>query len=134
MASGQSVDIGLSGGGIDSTVSVKAFGKGVTVQPGVVLDKSTLSGQPAIRVTIAVAAQTTPSLASFIVTKGSNVLAMTGFMVIVPPTPVITAVQDAESARASIVPGEWVAIYGSNLGPLCPVITPTSTLQASSIR
>ena len=114
--SGQSVDIGLSGGGIDNTVSVKAFGKGVTVQPGVVVDKSTLSGQPIIRVTTWGLAQTTPSLASFIVTKGSErALAMTGFLVIVPPTPVITAVQDAESARASIVPGEWVAIYGSNL-------------------
>ena len=40
---------------------------------------------------------------------------MTGFLVIVPPTPVISAVQDAESARTTIVPGEWVAIYGSNL-------------------
>jgi hypothetical protein len=113
--SGQSVDIGLSGGGIDSTITVKAFGKGVTVQPGVVVDHATLSGQPIIRVTIAVAAQTAPSLASFIVTKGSNVLAMTGFLVIVPPTPVVTSVQDAESGRASIVPGEWVAIYGSSL-------------------
>jgi uncharacterized protein (TIGR03437 family) len=29
--------------------------------------------------------------------------------------PVITNVQDAESARTSVVPGEWAAIYGSNL-------------------
>jgi uncharacterized protein (TIGR03437 family) len=29
--------------------------------------------------------------------------------------PVISGVQDAESARTSIVPGEWVAIYGQNL-------------------
>ncbi len=115
MPSGQSVDIGLSGGGIDSSISVQAFGKGVTLQPGLVVDHATLGGQPIIRVTIAVAAQTTSSLASFIVTKGSNVLAMTGFLVIVPPTPVVTSVQDAESARASIVPGSWVAIYGSNL-------------------
>jgi uncharacterized protein (TIGR03437 family) len=30
--------------------------------------------------------------------------------------PVISNVQDAESARATVVPGEWVAIYGSNFG------------------
>ncbi len=33
-----------------------------------------------------------------------------------PSGPVISAVQDAESSRASVVPGEWVAIYGANLG------------------
>ena len=31
-------------------------------------------------------------------------------------TPTISSVQDAESARASIVSGQWVAIYGSGLG------------------
>jgi uncharacterized protein (TIGR03437 family) len=113
--SGQSVDIGLSGGGIDNTISVKAFGPGITVHPAVATDLVTVNGQPVIRVTLDVDAQTSPTLASFIVTKGSNVLAMTGFMVIVPPTPTISAVQDAESSLTTIVPGEWVAIYGSGL-------------------
>lgn len=31
------------------------------------------------------------------------------------PTPVISAVTDAASARASLVPGQWVAIYGQKL-------------------
>jgi uncharacterized protein (TIGR03437 family) len=32
-----------------------------------------------------------------------------------PVGPVISAVQDAASARAPVVPGSWVAIYGANL-------------------
>jgi uncharacterized protein (TIGR03437 family) len=32
-----------------------------------------------------------------------------------PIGPVISNVQDAESARTSVVPGEWAAIYGANL-------------------
>jgi uncharacterized protein (TIGR03437 family) len=31
--------------------------------------------------------------------------------------PTIANVQDAESARTTVVPGEWVAIYGQNLAP-----------------
>jgi uncharacterized protein (TIGR03437 family) len=32
-----------------------------------------------------------------------------------PSGPVISAVQDAESARTTVVPGSWVAIYGANM-------------------
>ena len=32
-----------------------------------------------------------------------------------PTGPVISSVQDAESSRTSVVPGEWVALYGANL-------------------
>jgi uncharacterized protein (TIGR03437 family) len=32
-----------------------------------------------------------------------------------PTGPVISAVQDAESAQKTVVPGQWVAIYGDNL-------------------
>lgn len=32
-----------------------------------------------------------------------------------PSGPVISAVQDAESSRTTVVPGSWVAIYGANL-------------------
>lgn len=113
--SGQSVDIGLATGGIDGSISVRGFGAGLTVHPGVVTDPGVVNGQPIVRVTIDLAPVTAPTLASFIVTKGSSVLAMTGFLVIVPPTPTISAVQDAESSLPTIVPGEWVAIYGSDL-------------------
>ena len=36
---------------------------------------------------------------------------------VVPPTPIISSVQDSQSARKSIVGGSWIAIYGSNLAP-----------------
>jgi uncharacterized protein (TIGR03437 family) len=32
-----------------------------------------------------------------------------------PAAPLISSVQDAESAQTSVVPGQWVAIYGANL-------------------
>ena len=119
--SGQSVDICLIGGGIDGTVTVTALGQGISVQPGSVRVDPTLTfggslaGLPLVRLTLNIAAHQAPTLASLIVTKGTNVLAMSGQLILVPPTPVVSGVQDAESARTTIVPGEWVAIYGSNL-------------------
>ncbi|HVW84578.1 MAG TPA: matrixin family metalloprotease [Bryobacteraceae bacterium] len=119
--SGQSVDFALVGGGIDGTISVAAFGKGVSVHPGSVRVDSgvkfggSLAGQPLVRFTLDIAPLATSTVASLIITKGSSTLAMSGALVIVPPTPVISSVQDAESVRTTIVPGEWVAIYGSNL-------------------
>jgi uncharacterized protein (TIGR03437 family) len=53
--------------------------------------------------------------------EGGTSQADTGvFMYREPPPnqifgPVISSVQDAESARATVVPGSWVAIYGANL-------------------
>jgi len=37
---------------------------------------------------------------------------------VAPTGPAISNVQDAASARTSVVPGEWVAIYGSNFGTI----------------
>jgi uncharacterized protein (TIGR03437 family) len=119
--SGQSIDIALIGGGIDGTVAIQALGQGVSVQPGSVrVDSSVsfggiLTGMPLVRVTLNLTSRQTSTLASLIITKGQSTIALSGVAVIVPPTPVISSVNDAESARTSIVPGEWVAIYGSNL-------------------
>jgi uncharacterized protein (TIGR03437 family) len=126
--SGQMVDIGLAGGGMDATISVQAIGPGVTVQPGTVrLDKSTIGGMQIVRVTLNVAARQTPSLASLIVTKGSSVLAMSGVLVLVPPTPKFTAAgvvcaasYKGPTAAGGVSPGGIYSIYdttNNSLGP-----------------
>jgi hypothetical protein len=74
-------------------------------------------GSVLLRATDTVPAQSRITLASLWITKGGNPIAFTGGLVLVPPTPTISNVQDAESARTSIVPGEWTAIYGANLAP-----------------
>jgi uncharacterized protein (TIGR03437 family) len=126
VASGRAIDVALVGGGIDSTVSVQALGGGVTVRPGTVR-ADTFNGQAMARFTIDIAARTTPSLASFFVTKGTSVLAMSGVLVIVPPTPTFTAASVVSAAsykgpngNGGVSPGGIYSIYdtaSNSLGP-----------------
>ena len=128
--SGQSVDIGLLGAGIDGTASISVIGQGVTLQAGSIrVDaKETfggpLTGLPMVRATLIVAAHTKPSLVSLIVTKGTNVLAMSGQLVIVPPTPTFTSNSFVNAAsylgNGVVSPGGISSIYDSannSLGP-----------------
>jgi uncharacterized protein (TIGR03437 family) len=126
VASGRAIDVALVGGGIDSTVSVQALGGGVTVRPGTV-HADTFNGQVMARFTVDIAARSTPSLASFFVTKGTSVLAMSGVLVIVPPTPTFTAASVVSAASykgpngsGGVSPGGIYSIYdtvGNSLGP-----------------
>jgi uncharacterized protein (TIGR03437 family) len=128
--SGGSVDVGLIGGGIDGTISVTAIGQGITVKAGSIrVDTSvtfsgSLANQPLVRVTLNIAAHSTPSLASLIVTKGSNVLAMSGQLILVPPTPTFTAnaVVNAASylGNGTVSPGGISSIYDSKTNSLGP--------------
>lgn len=128
VASGQTVDLFLIGGGIDGTASIKVLGKGITIQKvavdGSVKFGGSLSGQPFIRVTVNVAAQTTPSLASLIVTKGQDAFAITGAFVLVPPTPTFTSasvVNAASYAGTGVVsPGGISSIYDTATNSLGP--------------
>jgi uncharacterized protein (TIGR03437 family) len=127
--SGQSVDIGLTGGGIDQTVSIQAIGQGVSVHPGSVRadPRVTFGGQPLVRVTLDIAARQNLGLASLIISKGTSVLANSGLVVIVPPTPTFTpnAVVSAASykgptANGGVSPGGIYSIYdtvNNSLGP-----------------
>ncbi len=132
--SGQSVDLVLIGAGFDASLGPSNFafyGLGVPVQPvSVRVDKSeTLNGFSALRVTLNVAATTTPSLASFIVTSGSNKLSFSGALVIVPPTPTTNSKSVVSSAsglgngtgNGAVSPGGMYTIYDlpilPNLGP-----------------
>ena len=128
VATGQTVDLFLIGGGVDGSVAVKALGKGITVQkvavdPNVKFGGS-LAGQPFVRVTVNLAAQTVPSFASLIVTKGQDTFAISGGFVLVPPTPVFTAAAVVNAASYTgtgvVSPGGISSIYdtaSNSLGP-----------------
>ncbi len=128
--SGQSVDIGLIGGGIDGTVSVAVIGQGVTLKAGSVHVDSTetfggsLAGSPLVRATLNIAAHAKPTLVSLIVTKGTNVLAMSGQLILVPATPTFTANSIVNAAsyvgNGVVSPGGISSIYDvttNSLGP-----------------
>ena len=133
--SGQAVDLQMIGGGVDGTVSVQAFGRGITVRPGTVRADpaasfgGSLSGQPLIRVTVDLAAVETPTLVTLILTKGSNVFPISGAFVLVPPKPtfVTAGVDSAASAMylGEVSAGGLSSIYNVpgllNLGPAVPV-------------
>ncbi len=137
IASGQSVDLGLIGGGIDATVSIAVIGQGISVHAGSVHADPNISfggslqGAPLMRATLDIAARQTPTLASVIVTKGANVLAMSGVLIIVPPTPTFNAssvVNAASYAGAGVVsPGGIASIFDTvtnSLGPATGVLPP----------
>lgn len=133
VASGQSVDIGLIGGGIDATTTIQVIGQGISVVTGSTrVDKSvsfggSLAGDPLIRTTLTIAARQAPTLATVIITKGSNSLALSGLLVIGPPTPAFTsaAVVSAASYKGpagsgGVSPGGIYSIYdtvNNSLGP-----------------
>jgi uncharacterized protein (TIGR03437 family) len=140
VSSGQAVDLLLIGGGIDGSVSVQAFGKGITVRPGTVrVDPKitfggSLAGQPLVRVTVDIAALNAPTLASLIITKGQSVFALSGAFVLVPPKPVFTSKSVVSAASykgingdGAVSPGGIYSIYDSatsSLGPAAFAVPP----------
>jgi uncharacterized protein (TIGR03437 family) len=112
---GQSFDFAIAGTGIDSTVSFLAFGQGITVGTPRVDTSGTINGLPIIRVTVTTTASASVTQGSLWIVKGSNIVALSGVLDIEPAAPVMSNVQDAESARTTFTSGQYVAIYGSNL-------------------
>ena len=130
-ASGQAVNLILSGAGFDATLTASSFafyGQGISLHPGSIrVDSSQkFSGFPLLRVTLNIAATTTPSLASFVVTSGSSTSSFSGALVIVPPTPTFVAAGVISAAAytgipSGVSPGGIYSIYdipnAPNLGP-----------------
>jgi uncharacterized protein (TIGR03437 family) len=116
VSGGKSYDLLLNGPGIDSSVSVYFIGTNVTVNgtvtavPGVVVN-----GLPVYRQTLEIGDQTMPTIGTIALVKGTTFLPISGILDIEPSIPVISSVQDAESASTSITSGQYFAIYGSNL-------------------
>jgi uncharacterized protein (TIGR03437 family) len=90
--SGQSLDFAFIGTGLDATLTdanFRIYGKGISVRAGSVRQDTsvTFSAGPLMRATLDIAAREDSSLASIFITKGSDTLALSGLLVIVPPTP-----------------------------------------------
>jgi uncharacterized protein (TIGR03437 family) len=130
--SGQPIDLVLAGTGFDKTLTNSNFafyGQGVTLQSVRVDSSESIGGFPLLRLTLNVAAAATPSLASFVVTSGSNTSSFSGALVIVPPTPTTTSESIVSSAsglgngsgNGAVSPGGIYTIYdipgAPNLGP-----------------
>ena len=124
--SGQSIDIGLTGGGVDASVSLQVLGQGISVRAGSVHADPNVSfgGQPLIRATLDITSHSVPSLASILIVKGLSTYVLSGILVLVPPTPTFTtnAVVNAASYKGSgvVSPGGISSIYdstGNSLGP-----------------
>ncbi len=118
LVSGQTFDLGFVSGGVDSTTTFQIFGPSGAKVNSVRVDSAVnFGGLPLIRANITLPVVQKSSLATLMITKGTSVTAITGVFIVVPPTPVISSVQDSQSARKSIVGGSWIALYGSNLAP-----------------
>jgi uncharacterized protein (TIGR03437 family) len=129
--SGQSVDLILAGTGFDATLSnanFTIFGKGITLHAGSVrVDKTgNVGGFNLLRVTLDVAAATSPSLGSIVVTSGASTISLSGALVIVPPTPTFVSAGVISAApytgiQGGVTPGGIYSIYdvpnAPNLGP-----------------
>ncbi|HWE52691.1 MAG TPA: matrixin family metalloprotease [Bryobacteraceae bacterium] len=124
IASGQTVDLAFAGTGFTSaltTSNIQVYGEGITVT-AVHTDLATAGAFPIIRATLKIAAQTQPSLGSIFITSAGSTLALTGVLVIGPPTP-STVSANVISAASNIVgngtvsPGEYVSLYGTGVAP-----------------
>ena len=125
--SGGSTDLVFAGTGFDGTLSNANFtiyGKGITLQPGSVrVDKSfTVGGFNLLRATVNVAATTTQSMATLVVTSGANTLSFSGAILIVPPTPTFVSAGVISAAayvgiQGGVSPGGIYSIYSINGSP-----------------
>ena len=89
LTAGQSVDLLLYGPGLDSLgaqYEVRLLGPGLTIRPNSVhIDTNTsVNGSRLLRMTVDVAPQTSPSVASVIVVKNSIAAALSGGLLILP--------------------------------------------------
>lgn len=116
LSAGASYDLLLTGNSVDASTTVSFIGTNVTVKgtptaiPGV-----TVNGLPVFRQTIEIGTQTKPTIGTVAIGKGTAFLPISGVLDLEPNVPIISNVQDAESASTSITSGQYFTIYGSNL-------------------
>ncbi len=112
---GTEFDLALSGPGIDTTIQIAYIGTNVTIaDPPRDSSGGTVNGNPIIRQHLSIGTQTTATMGTIWIIKGTVVPPLTGILDIEPSTPVISSVQDAESAGKTITSGQYIAIYGAN--------------------
>lgn len=129
LASGQALDIGLLGGGVDATTTVRIYGAGMTVRTGTTRTDTTVNfgANPLIRTTVDIAAREATALATMVLTKGTSVIVLTGYFVVVPRKPVFTSKSVVNAASyvglngdGVVSPGGLYSIYAATGGALGP--------------
>jgi uncharacterized protein (TIGR03437 family) len=123
--SGQSLDLLLSGRGIDDGVlngGIRLLGPGLNIHPGSArIDPAIeLNGMPVVRVTVDIAAHAEPAVATIVITKNGDAATYTAGLVIAAAIPAFTStgvVNAASFQTGAVAPGEIVSLFGSLLGP-----------------
>jgi uncharacterized protein (TIGR03437 family) len=125
---GQTLTLLLTGSGIDGSITasdVRILGPSVTVR-SVKPSGVNINGLPALAVTVDIAPRSTRATDTIVVTRGSEVAAYSGGLVIAPsaagnsnaPSFTAAGMKNAASYQAgTVAPGEIFALFGSNLGP-----------------
>ena len=120
LASGQALDIGLLGGGVDATTTVRIYGAGMTVRTGTTRADTTVNfgANPLIRTTVDIAGRESTALATMVLIKGPSVIVLTGYFVVVPPKPIFTSKSVVNAASyvglnndGVVSPGGLYSIY-----------------------
>ncbi len=119
VAGGNTFDIALAGPGINASTILHFNGSSVDVAnngAGRLDTGGTVGGFTPVRYTLTVGNQTNPTLGSlFLVKDLTTLISLSGIFNIEPTAPTVNNVLDAESARATIVSGQYLAVYGQNL-------------------
>jgi uncharacterized protein (TIGR03437 family) len=122
--SGKSLDLLLSGPGIDEAVlnGIRLLGPGLNIRPGSVrIDPAIeLNGMPVVRLTLNVAPRSKSTFATIVVMRNGDAATYTAGLVIAAAIPSFTSagiVNAASSEGGGVAPGEIVSLFGSLLGP-----------------
>ncbi len=111
VVSGQSLDIGFSGGGVNSSTSVLVFGRGISVKAGT----TKVDSAGVLRATLVIASQTDATLDSIWLVNGTSTIAFSGGLVVQPVTPTVNNVLPLYSSGTAMTSGQFATVYGSNL-------------------
>src|SRR5207248_1992628 len=120
IASGQAVDLLISGPGIEplGESNLQILGPGITIRSGTLRkDGSTLNGLPVYRVTVDIAAAAASTLGTVILRKGSNIATLTGVIAVGKPQ----TVNAGSFLGGAVSPGEVVSFCGPRAGSSTPV-------------
>lgn len=111
-----SYDLLINGTAIDGSIGVSFNGTNVTLMGSpAAIPGLTINGLPVYRQTMQIGTQTKPTIGTIAITKGNSFLPISGVLDLEPSVPLISNVQDAESASTTIASGQYFTIYGSNL-------------------
>ena len=111
VTTGRSFDMGFSGGGVDATTSVLAFGRGITVKAG----STKVDSAGVLRATLVIPAQTDITLATIWLVKGTSILSLSGGLLVEPVAPTVNNILPLYSSGTAMTSGQYVSVYGTNL-------------------